>query len=293
MEDRRRRQPGEDVLAPVAAGGEGEQVEQRAAGDPGGERDDGGAVGGDARRRGAARGRGGRRARGWRAAPRSGRAGCRPRTASTTARTAARTSSSPSDAVSTMVRSAATGASSPTGLVRGRDPEPSAASGAPRRRRPRSAGDAGDDGGGHVLGQRREQPGAVLGERAGAGGRRAPRARRPRACPAMAVAASRRSSSSYHDGSSRARVAEWRRTTSAGAVARSGQRRRGRRGRGRAAPGRWLTSADSVAGCSATGANSPGSAASSARIAAASTGVDTGRLPAPASVAAPSSSASR
>ena len=48
-----------------------------------------------------------------------------------------------------------------------------------------------------------------------------------------------------------------------------------------------------MAGCSATGANSPGSAASSARIAAASTGVDTGRRPLPASVAAPRSSANR
>ena len=53
------------------------------------------------------------------------------------------------------------------------------------------------------------------------------------------------------------------------------------------------TSEASVAGCSATGANIPGASASTARTAAASTGVDTGRRCAPASRGAPSSSASR
>ena len=48
-----------------------------------------------------------------------------------------------------------------------------------------------------------------------------------------------------------------------------------------------------MAGCCFTASNRPALVASSARMAAASTGVDTGRLPAPASVAAPSSSASR
>ena len=49
MQDRRRRQPGEDVLAAVAARGQTEQIEQRATRHPSGEGDHGGAVGGDAR----------------------------------------------------------------------------------------------------------------------------------------------------------------------------------------------------------------------------------------------------
>ena len=48
VEDGRRGQPGEDVLPPIAAGGQAEQLEQRAAGHPGGERHHGGAVGGEA-----------------------------------------------------------------------------------------------------------------------------------------------------------------------------------------------------------------------------------------------------
>ncbi len=47
-QDRGRRQPREDVLASIAARGEGEQVEQRAARDPRREWDDGGTVGRDA-----------------------------------------------------------------------------------------------------------------------------------------------------------------------------------------------------------------------------------------------------
>ena len=76
-EDRGRRQPREDVLASVAARGEAEQVEQACGPRPAPR------VGrrrhrwSRRRRHGAARGRGGHRARDWRAAPRSGRAGCR------------------------------------------------------------------------------------------------------------------------------------------------------------------------------------------------------------------------
>ena len=49
VEDGRGGEPGEHVLAPEPAVGQGEELEQRAPGHAGGERDHGGAVGGDAR----------------------------------------------------------------------------------------------------------------------------------------------------------------------------------------------------------------------------------------------------
>ncbi len=66
----------------------------------------------------------------------------------------------------------------------------------PRRRRRAMPAQSGHDGGGQVLGQRRQEPGAVLGERAGAGGPRGRPGRRRRADPARVAAASSRSSSS-------------------------------------------------------------------------------------------------
>jgi hypothetical protein len=49
VEDGRGGQPGEHVLAPEPALGQGEELEQRPPGHPGGERDHGGAVRGDTR----------------------------------------------------------------------------------------------------------------------------------------------------------------------------------------------------------------------------------------------------
>ena len=112
--------------------------QQRAAGHPGGEGDDGGAVGGDAGRVELLVGEAGVGLGAGVEDRRCGRGGVPARTASTTARTAARTSSSPSDAVSTVVRSGSTAAPAAAGgSRRGRRRAGASDADAPRRRRRR------------------------------------------------------------------------------------------------------------------------------------------------------------
>ena len=121
----------------------------------------------------------------------------------------------------------------------------------------------------------------------------------PRAATAVppsrtaAVAAARRSASSYHRSASWPVTCRWMRDHVGRAPRRPGDGRRAA-----ASPAsrssRWAaTSASSVAGCSRTASKQPGTWRRAWRTAPATTGVDTGRRPAPASRAAPSSSARR
>ena len=199
--------------------------------------------------------------------------------ASTTARTAARTSSSASEAVRIVVRSVAT--SGGVGAANGDDLEPAqrlvpsaSASGTPvtpaitvvgtrARPAPRRAEPLGE-----VDDQRAECPRS----RAGALGRGLEQV--------LLVGPARCEASEHGSAATSLARLDVRATASSG-----GERSRSSR--------QARTGADSVAGCSATGPNRPGSAASSARIAAASTGVDTGRRPAAASTGAARSSARR
>ena len=107
-----------------------------------------------------------------------------------------------------------------------------------------------------------------------------------------AVAARTRSCSSYQADASSARTCWATLTTSAARALHAATASND--GSVSAASSRVeATRASSVAGCSATGANTPGSTARTARTAWASTRVDTGLRPAAASDAAPSRSASR
>ena len=213
VEDRSRRQPREHVLAPVAAGGEGQQIEQRAARHPRGEGHDGGAVGGDA---------GGVELLVGEARVGLG-AGVQHRDAIEPGAGAHGVDDGPHGGAHLLV---AVGRGDHQRAV-GRDRrgiadrlgavgvEPETAQGVGDLGVGlRHAREPGDHRGGDVLGQRDEEAGAVLRRGAGAGARRARPSAATAGAPARLAAAVSRSSSSYQRGSSRARVARWRRTTS-------------------------------------------------------------------------------